>query len=527
MGHVNDSKTTQNNNVNASSSNSASNDELSLSLAFDDVLLEPAYSEVLPTAVSLKTKLGPLSLNIPLLSAAMDTVTEADTAIAMALMGGMGVLHKNMSADEQAAQVRRVKKFQHAVISDPITILATHSVDQLKQIITETGVTGFPVLDDQGRLVGMCTERDIRYIQKPNLKVSDVMSSPARSLSVGASVDQAKEFFLKNKVEKLPLVDSEGRLKGLMTSRDLRKAQDHPEAFRDSEGSLCVAAAIGVIDSVTASARSESEDNISNLARAAVLVKAGVDCLVVDSAHGHSAGVIKTIEFLRKTYPKLILIGGNVATAAGAEALCKAGVDVVKVGIGPGSICTTRIVSGIGVAQFTAVREVARLVRSKYPNVGVIADGGLRYSGDVTKALAAGAHAVMAGSLFAGTDESPGEIVLYGGRSYKLYRGMGSLSAMRQGSKDRYGQAGVKDMKKLVPEGVEARVPYKGALKHVVEQLMGGLRAGMGYVGAEDLVSLVEKARFRRITAGGLRESHVHDVAITAEAPNYSSGSAT
>lgn len=496
------------------------------SLAFDDVLLEPGYSEVLPTEVSLRTRLGPLQMNIPLLSAAMDTVTEADTAIAMALMGGMGVLHKNMSAAEQAAQVRRVKKFQHAVISDPITIGSKDSIDTLRKIISETGVTGFPVIDETGRLVGMCTERDIRYVQKSDLKVSDVMSSPAKSLPEGASVDEAKEFFLKNKVEKLPLVDKEGRLKGLMTSRDLRKAQDHPDAFRDASGSLCVAAAIGVIDSVLNSNPSEIEKS-ANFERAAELIKAGVDCLVVDSAHGHSAGVIKTIEFLRKAYPQVVLIGGNVATAEGAEALCKAGVHIVKVGIGPGSICTTRIVSGIGVAQFTAVREVAQWVRSKYPEVGVIADGGIRYSGDITKALAAGAHAVMAGSLFAGTDESPGEIVLFGGRSYKHYRGMGSLSAMKQGSKDRYGQAGVQDVKKLVPEGVEARVPYKGPLKNVVDQLMGGLRAGMGYVGAENLEALVEKARFRRITAGGLRESHVHDVTITAESPNYSLESAT
>lgn len=494
------------------------NDSLPLSLAFDDVLLEPAYSEVLPTSVHIQSQLGPLKLNIPLLSAAMDTVTEADTAIAMALMGGLGVLHKNMSVEEQAAQVRRVKKFQHAVISDPLTIQATDSIDKLKQIISETGVSGFPVIDDQGRLVGMCTERDIRYVKletTSQLKVSDVMSSPAKSLPVGASVEQAKEFFLKNKVEKLPLVDKEGLLLGLMTSRDLRKAQEHPEAFRDSDGSLCVAAAIGIID----------PNDPSTLERAEQLIHAKVDCLIVDSAHGHSLGVLRTLEYLRKNFPKVILVGGNIATAAGAEALCKAGAHVVKVGIGPGSICTTRIVSGIGVAQFTAVREVALFVRKNYPNVGVIADGGLRYSGDITKALAAGAHAVMAGSLFAGTDESPGDIVLFGGRSYKLYRGMGSLSAMRQGSRDRYGQASIKEPQKLVPEGVEARVPHKGPLKHVVNQLMGGLKAGMGYVGASDLASLFERARFRRITAGGLKESHVHDVAITAESPNYSVGS--
>ncbi|MEO6459839.1 MAG: IMP dehydrogenase [Bdellovibrionota bacterium] len=487
-------------------------DTLPESLAFDDVLLEPAYSEVLPTQVSLKTQVGPLKFNIPLLSAAMDTVTESETAIALALRGGLGVLHKNMTPAEQAAEVRRVKKFQHAVISDPITVRDTDTLASAKEIILQTGVTGFPVLDIEGRLVGMCTERDIRYVKDNSLKVSEVMSSPARSLRAGATVDEARDFFRKNKVEKLPLIDDNGRLVGLMTSRDLRKTEEHPDALRDERGSLRVAAAVGVMES------SEQFE------RADILVKAGVDCLVVDSAHGHSAGVLKTLQALRKAYPKIVLIGGNVATAEGAEALVKAGADIVKVGIGPGSICTTRIVSGIGVAQFTAVREVAFHLRKNFPKVGVIADGGLRYSGDVTKALAAGAHAVMAGSLFAGTDESPGDVVLYGGRSYKLYRGMGSLSAMRQGSRDRYGQGAVTDSRKLVPEGVEARVPYKGPVSQVVEQLMGGLRAGMGYVGAATLNELVEKARFRRITAGGLRESHVHDVSVTAEAPNYSSG---
>ncbi len=485
---------------------------LAESLAFDDVLLEPCYSEVLPTQVSLQTQVGPLRFNIPLLSAAMDTVTESETAIALALLGGLGVLHKNMTPEQQASEVRRVKKFQHAVISDPITIRDTDSIAAVKRIIQETGVTGFPVLDLEGRLLGMCTERDIRYVQDDTLMTSQVMSSPARSLRAGASADEAREFFLKNKVEKLPLVDQNGRLVGLMTSRDLRKSQEHPDALRDERGSLRVAAAVGVMES--------SEQ----LERADLLVKAGVDCLVVDSAHGHSRGVLATLKKLRELYPKLILVGGNVATPQGAEALVQAGADIVKVGIGPGSICTTRIVSGIGVAQFTAVREVAQHLRKHFPKVGVIADGGLRYSGDVTKALAAGAHAVMAGSLFAGTDESPGEVVLYGGRSYKLYRGMGSLSAMRQGSRDRYGQAGVVDAKKLVPEGVEARVPYKGPLRQVVDQLMGGLKAGMGYVGAATLDELVAKARFRRITAGGLKESHVHDVSITAEAPNYSVG---
>ncbi len=486
--------------------------ELALSLSFDDVLLVPGYSQVLPTEVDLQTQLGPFQMKIPILSAAMDTVTEAKTAIAMALLGGMGVLHKNMPAIEQAKQVSKVKKFQHAVISEPVTIESSMTIGALRDLIEETGVTGFPVIGAGNKLVGMCTERDIRYTKDNSVLVKDVMSSPAKSLPVGASPEQAQAFFKQHKVEKLPLVDSEGKLKSLMTSRDLRQAQDHPNALRDLRGSLSVAAAVGVLSD-------------ENKERVKLLVEAGVDALVVDSAHGHSAGVLDTLKWIRSVYPSLPLIGGNIATAAAAKALVEAGANIVKVGIGPGSICTTRIVSGIGVPQFTAVSEVASYIRSKHPKVGVIADGGLRYSGDVTKALAAGAHAVMAGGLFAGTDESPGEIVLFQGRSYKLYRGMGSLSAMREGSKDRYGQASVKDVKKLVPEGVEARVPYKGPISAVIDQLTGGLRAGMGYVGAASLKDLVEKAHFRRITAGGLKESHVHDVSITNEAPNYTSHS--
>lgn len=483
---------------------------LKLCLSFDDVLLQPGYSQVMPTEVSLHSKVGPFDFRIPILSAAMDTVTESETAIVMALLGGLGVLHKNMSPAQQGAEVERVKKFQHAVIAEPQTVRSSLTIGDLKNIIRDTHVTGFPVVDEQGVLVGMCTERDIRYVDNDSLLVENVMSSPAKSLEVGVGEAEAQAFFRQHRVEKLPLVDADGKLKGLITSRDLRQAQDHPNALRDSEGSLCVAAAIGVL----------SDDTHE---RIQVLVKAGVDALVVDSAHGHSEGVVETIRFIRKEHPELCVVGGNIATAEAAEALIQAGANIVKVGIGPGSICTTRIVSGIGVPQFSAVSEVAQHVRAKHPGVGVIADGGLRYSGDVAKALAAGAHAVMAGSLFAGTDESPGDIVLYQGRSYKLYRGMGSLSAMRDGSKDRYGQAQVKDIKKLVPEGVESRVPYKGSVKGVVDQLMGGVCAGMGYTGARNLEELVEKARFIRITPGGLKESHVHDVSITNEAPNYSS----
>jgi IMP dehydrogenase len=441
----------------------------------------------------------------------MDTVTESQTAIAMALMGGLGVLHKNLSIEQQAAEVRRVKKHQHAVITHPVTVLADQTVAELRSIMETTGITGFPVIDSSGVLVGMCTSRDVRYHENDQDRVSTVMSAPARSLPAGATREQAMRFFRENRVEKLPLIDAQGKLKGLMTSRDLRQATHHPEAVRDSRGSLTVAAAIGV-------------GSVEGLERAQALVQAGVDCLVVDSAHGHSDGVMSTVRQIKKQWPELTIIGGNVATSEGAVALLRAGADVIKVGIGPGSICTTRIVSGVGVPQFTAVWEASRAAAKYRPEAGVIADGGIRYSGDVTKALAAGAHAVMIGSLFAGTDESPGETILYMGRSYKLYRGMGSLGAMKKGGKERYRQGDVRDDRKLVPEGVEAKVPHRGSLAQVVHQLVGGLRAGMGYVGARDLKELREKSRFRRITTGGLRESHVHDVSITAEAPNYSSG---
>lgn len=483
--------------------------DFSLSLSFDDVLLEPGYSEVLPNQVSLATHVGPLNFKIPILSAAMDTVTESQTAIALALMGGLGVLHKNCSAEEQAAEVKRVKKFQHGTIASPLTVFEDQKISELQKLIFETGVNGFPVLNREGKLVGMCTGRDIRYLVDTQKLVKDVMTSPVITLPVGATKEQAMEFFRKNKVEKLPLVDASGKLKGLMTSKDLRQSVDHPQAHRDAEGSLCVAAAIGV---------GEQE-----FERAEKLVAAGVDCLTVDSAHGHSKGVLEMIKRIRKAFPKLCIIGGNIATAEGATALVDAGADIVKIGMGPGSICTTRIVSGAGVPQLTAVMQVAEKIRVSYPKAGIIADGGVRYSGDMAKALAAGAHAVMMGSMFAGTDESPGEIVLFQGRSYKYYRGMGSLGAMKQGSKDRYFQGGVKELSKLVPEGVEARVPYRGPLSQVVYQLLGGLRSGMGYVGAESLPDFYEKAVFRKISNVALRESHVHGVDITAEAPNYSS----
>jgi IMP dehydrogenase len=482
-----------------------------LALAFDDVLIEPAYSQILPSQTDLSTKLGPLELKIPMLSAAMDTVTESQMAIGLALLGGLGVLHKNLSAEDQAREVARVKKFQHAVITEPLTVRPDQSIQDLKRIIQETGVTGFPVVDAKGILVGMCTGRDLRFIENQNALVKDVMTSPARSLPAGASKAQILEFFRTNKVEKLPLLDAEGRLKGLMTSKDTRQAQDSPLAVRDTLGALRVGAAVGV-------------GEVEGIARSERLVAAGCDVLVVDSAHGHSEGVLATIATLRKKHPKAIVIGGNIATLDGAKALIDAGAHIVKIGMGPGSICTTRIVSGAGMPQLTAIIDTAEWLRAKHPEIGIIADGGLRFSGDITKALVAGAHAVMMGSLLAGTDESPGDTILYNGRSYKAYRGMGSLGAMKQGSKERYFQAHEKELSKLVPEGVEARVPYKGPLKNVVFQLMGGVRSGMGYTGSATISDLYTKGKLRRITHTGLRESHVHGVSITAAPPNYSGG---
>jgi IMP dehydrogenase len=483
-----------------------------LALSFDDVLLEPGYSEVLPTDVSTKTKLGPIHMNIPILSAAMDTVTESRTAIALAQMGGIGVLHKNLSFEDQASEVRRVKKFQHAVISSPLTIQPEITIEEVRRIIEETEVTGFPVINAQGILVGMCTGRDIRFVTDLKTKVKDIMSAPVHTLPAGASPADAQTFFRKYKVEKLPLVDKEGKLRGLMTSKDLRQATDAPEALRDKNGSLFVAAAVGA-------GLKEGVD------RAMHLIDAGCDMIVVDSAHGHSQGILKTLQGIREKSKDIPLVGGNIGTADGAKALILAGANIVKIGIGPGSICTTRIVSGAGVPQLTAVLEISDYVRKFHPDVGIIADGGIRYSGDICKALAAGAHAVMLGSLLAGSEESPGETILFQGRSYKSYRGMGSLGAMRKGSKDRYGQAKVSEASKLVPEGVEARVPYRGTLSQVIHQLTGGLRSGMGYVGAGTLQELVKKAKFRRILSGALKESHVHNVTITSEAPNYSGGS--
>ena len=483
------------------------NDRMQEGLTFDDVLLVPGASEVLPKDVDISTALTTtIRLNIPLLSAAMDTVTESATAIAMAQEGGIGIVHKNWSVELQAAEVGRVKKFESGVVSEPITVSPGQTLQEVTDLTQAYNISGFPVTDG-GRLVGMLTRRDMQFEEDLTRKVAELMTPMDRLVTAppGVSLDEAKAILRERRVEKLPLIDAAGHLKGLITVRDLKTAQRHPHSAKDELGRLRVGAAVGVSD--------------AELLRAEALVAMGVDVVVVDTAHGHSQGVINMVARLRKAFPELQIIGGNIATADAAKALIEAGASAVKVGVGPGSICTTRIVAGCGVPQITAVAEVAHLARKK--GIPVIADGGVKFSGDIVKALAAGASTVMLGSMFAGTHESPGEVVLYQGRSYKVYRGMGSIAAMQRGSKDRYFQADVSDAGKLVPEGIEGRVPYRGKLRDMLFQLIGGLRAGMGYTGTRTIEELSTKSRFVRITDAGLRESHVHDVIVTKEAPNY------
>ncbi|RME83402.1 MAG: IMP dehydrogenase [Planctomycetota bacterium] len=474
-------------------------------LTFDDVLLKPGYSEVLPKDVDLTTSLTThILLNIPILSAAMDTVTEARTAIAMAQEGGMGIIHKNMSPEKQAREVLKVKKFESALIVNPITMKPEQRIEEAVQIMKDHNISGLPIVSE-GNLVGILTGRDIRFEKDHRRKISEVMTRKVVTLKEGATLEEAKEAMQEHKVEKLPLVDKEGKLKGLMTMKDIEKKALFPHACKDEMGRLRVGAALGV-----------SKDREERLE---ALLKAGVDVIVIDTAHGHSKGVLEMIRWIKKEYSKVQVVAGNIATKEAAKALIEAGADGIKVGVGPGSICTTRIVAGIGVPQITAIMECSRVV--KPAGIPLIADGGIKYSGDITKALAAGANLVMIGSLLAGTDESPGEMVLYQGRSYKVYRGMGSLGAMKAGSKDRYFQEEVTQVAKMVPEGIEGRVPYKGPLSTTIFQLVGGVKTGMGYVGARNIPELQEKAKFIRITPAGLRESHVHDVIITKEAPNY------
>ncbi len=476
-----------------------------LALTFDDVLLVPQSSQVVPREVTVDTVLvRGIALSIPIVSSAMDTVTESHMAVAIAREGGIGFVHKNLSIAGQAREVARVKKSESGMIVAPITIDSGARVADVRELMRKYEISGIPVVDHE-QLVGIVTARDLRFVEDTRLNVRDVMTTTVVTAAEGITLAEAKALLQKHRIEKLPVVDGDGKLKGLITIKDIQKSEQHPFATKDALGRLRVGAAVGV--------------GKERLERTAALVEAGVDVLVVDTAHGHSQGVIDAVREIRHHFTELPLVAGNIATAEATAALIAAGVDAVKVGIGPGSICTTRVVSGVGVPQLTAVLDCAR--EAKKHGVPVIADGGVRFSGDVVKALAAGASSVMIGSLLAGTDEAPGEVVLYQGRSYKSYRGMGSIGAMQDGSADRYFQEQTSEPLKLVPEGVEGLVPYKGAMSTTVAQLIGGLRSGMGYVGASDLASLCERARFVRITQAGGRESHVHDVTVTKEPPNY------
>ncbi len=473
-------------------------------LTFDDVLLRPALSEVLPGQVDVRTKLTPsIGLNIPLISAAMDTVTEFRTAVALARIGGMGVIHKNMGIEQQADQVRRVKKSETALIEDPVVIAPGAPLHDALELMRTREISGLPVVDE-GSPVGILTHRDVRFETDTSKKVEQLMTRDLVTARSDITIDECKALLHKHRIEKLIVIDETGSLKGLITMKDLLKAEAFPAAAKDSRGRLLVGAAIGV--------------GLECLERAGALIEAGCDVLFLDTAHAHSRGVLDAIAAVKDRFPDIQLVGGNVATAEGTRAIIDAGADAVKVGIGPGSICTTRVVAGVGVPQLTAVLDCAEEAHGS--GVPVIADGGIKFSGDITKALAAGADSVMIGGLFAGTDETPGESLLYQGRHYKVYRGMGSIGAMKKGSKDRYFQEGT-DERKLVPEGIEGRVPYRGPISEVAYQLIGGLKSGMGYTGCKDVPTLHQNASFITITSGGLKESHVHDVIITQEPPNY------
>ncbi|WP_325062691.1 IMP dehydrogenase [Massilibacterium senegalense] len=476
-------------------------------LTFDDVLLVPNYSEVLPRDVCIKTELTEtLKLNIPLISAGMDTVTEAEMAIAMARQGGLGVIHKNMSIEEQAENVDRVKRSESGVITNPFYLTPNNQVFDAEHLMGKYRISGVPIVNEDKKLVGILTNRDLRFIEDYSIRIEEVMTKENLvTAPVGTTLKEAEKILQKYKIEKLPLVDEDGTLKGLITIKDIEKVIEFPNSAKDSHGRLLVGAAVGVTKDA--------------LLRVKKLVEAGVDAIVIDTAHGHSKGVLDKVREIRAEYPELNIIAGNVATGEATKALIEAGANVVKVGIGPGSICTTRVVAGVGVPQISAVYDCANEARKH--GVSIIADGGIKYSGDIVKALAAGGNAVMLGSLLAGVKESPGTTEIFQGRQFKVYRGMGSVGAMEQGSKDRYFQEG-SSAQKLVPEGIEGRVPFKGPLADTIHQLLGGLRAGMGYCGSKDLLTLREEAQFVRMTGAGLRESHPHDVQITKEAPNYS-----
>jgi IMP dehydrogenase len=487
---------------------------LSEAFTFDDVLLLPGHSEVMPSGVDLRTRLtSTISLNIPVISSAMDTVTEAKLAIALAQAGGIGVIHRNLEPAEQAEEVRKVKRYESGMVVDPITIFPDETLADALALMRRHGISGIPVVErgpggKPARLCGILTNRDVRFADNPLEPVSQLMTKNLITVREGVSQDEARRLLHQHRLEKLVVVDDEFRCVGLVTVKDMEKAILHPLASKDAEGRLRVAAASTVGD--------------KGYERAEMLIDAGVDCIVIDTAHGHSQAVLDQVSRLKRISNKVALIAGNVATAAGTKALIDAGADAIKVGIGPGSICTTRIVAGVGVPQLTAIMDCAEVARAA--NIPLISDGGIKYSGDLAKAVAAGADTVMIGSLFAGTDESPGEVYLYQGRSFKSYRGMGSVGAMSRGSADRYFQQDIKDHLKLVPEGVEGQVPYRGPVAAIVHQLAGGLRAAMGYVGAPDIETFQARAQFVRISAASLRESHVHDVAITRESPNYPTG---
>ena len=481
------------------------NKTVETAITFDDVLLIPSYSEVLPNQVSLKSRISDkITLNVPIVSAAMDTVTEADLAIAIARVGGLGFIHKNMPIPEQAAQVNRVKRSENGMIADPITLSKDHTLAEAKELMAKYKISGLPVVDTDNKLIGIITNRDVKYQENLSAKVEELMTKENLITSdKSTNLEQAKEILLKNRIEKLPIVDSENHLVGLITIKDIDNQLEYPQANKDQNGRLIVGAGVGVGD--------------DTMTRVAALVEAGVDIIAVDSAHGHSKGVLDKITEIRNAFPDLDIVGGNIVTADAAEALIKAGANVLKVGVGPGSICTTRVVAGVGVPQLSAIYNVYE--KAKEYNVAVIADGGIKLSGDIVKAIASGAGAVMLGSLLAGTEEAPGEEIIFQGRKFKSYQGMGSLSAMKRGGKERYFQS---EAKKFVPEGIEGRVPYKGKLEDVIFQLTGGIRAGMGYCGTKDIETLQKDGKMVMITGSGLKESHPHDVIITQEAPNYS-----
>lgn len=474
-------------------------------ITFDDVLLIPSYSEVLPNQVSLKSRISnKITLNVPIVSAAMDTVTEADLAIAIARVGGLGFIHKNMPIAEQAAQVNRVKRSENGMIADPVTLSKDHTLAEAKEMMQEYKISGLPVVDNNNKLIGIITNRDVKYQENLSAKVEELMTKENLVTSdKSTTLEQAKAILLKNRIEKLPIVDADNHLVGLITIKDIDNQLEYPFANKDQNGRLIVGAGVGI-----------GEDTMN---RVTALVEAGVDIIAVDSAHGHSKGVLDKITEIRNAFPDLDIVGGNIVTADAAEALIKAGANVLKVGVGPGSICTTRVVAGVGVPQLSAIYNVYE--KAKEYNVAVIADGGIKLSGDIVKAIASGAGAVMLGSLLAGTEEAPGEEIIFQGRKFKSYQGMGSLSAMKRGGKERYFQS---EAKKFVPEGIEGRVPYKGKLEDVIFQLTGGIRAGMGYCGTKDIETLQREGKMVMITGSGLKESHPHDVIITQEAPNYS-----